>query len=255
MTTINVSVNVDEAVKRLGFVRKQIPFITSLSLNRTGQKVKAKEEHEIRDVFDRPTPFIQNSIFLKPSNKTNLTATVGIKDFASKSVPATKILEAEIKGGSRRLKRYEIALRRVGALPNGYYTVPGKAAPMDKYGNVVKRKFNEILAYLQAFPEAGYKANSTAATKEKLRKGSKKKIGVSYFVGRPAGGRLPLGIWKRNHVGLFNGPSKQLEPIFIFVQHTQYKPIYDFKFVAENTVKKEFNGEFERTYREVLGDR
>lgn len=251
MTTINVSVNVDEAVKRLGFVRKQIPFITSLSLNRTGQKVKAKEEHEIRDVFDRPTPFIQNSIFLKPSNKTNLTATVGIKDFASKSVPATKILEAEIKGGSRRLKRYEIALRRVGALPNGYYTVPGAAAQIDQYGNIARKHITQILAYFKAFPEAGYKANSTERSRARLKRGTKKKLGVSYFVGRPGDGKSPLGIWMRIHSSF----GSAIKPVLIFIKSAQYQSVFDFKFVAENTVKKEFSGEFERTYREVLGDK
>ena len=251
MTTINVSVNVDEAVKRLGFVRKQIPFITSLSLNRTGQKVKAKEEHEIRDVFDRPTPFIQNSIFLKPSNKTNLTALVGIKDFASKSVPATKILEAEIKGGSRRLKRYEIALRRVGALPNGYYTVPGAAAQIDQYGNIARKHITQILAYFKAFPEAGYKANSTERSRARLKRGTKKKLGVSYFVGRPGDGKSPLGIWMRIHSSF----GSAIKPVLIFIKSAQYQSVFDFKFVAENTVKKEFNGEFERTYREVLGDK
>ena len=251
MTTINVSVNVDEAVKRLGFVRKQIPFITSLSLNRTGQKVKAKEEHEIRDVFDRPTPFIQNSIFLKPSNKTNLTATVGIKDFASKSVPATKILEAEIKGGSRRLKRYEIALRRVGALPNGYYTVPGAAAQIDQYGNIARKHITQILAYFKAFPEAGYKANSTERSRARLKRGTKKKLGVSYFVGSPGDGKSPLGIWMRIHSSF----GSAIKPVLIFIKSAQYQSVFDFKFVAENTVKKEFNGEFERAYREVLGDK
>ena len=251
MTTINVSVNVDEAVKRLGFVRKQIPFITSLSLNRTGQKVKAKEEHEIRDVFDRPTPFIQNSIFLKPSNKTNLTALVGIKDFASKSVPATKILEAEIKGGSRRLKRYEIALRRVGALPNGYYTVPGAAAQIDQYGNIARKHITQILAYFKAFPEAGYKANSTERSRARLKRGTKKKLGVSYFVGSPGDGKSPLGIWMRIHSSF----GSAIKPVLIFIKSAQYQSVFDFKFVAENTVKKEFNGEFERAYREVLGDR
>ena len=251
MTTINVSVNVDEAVKRLGFVRKQIPFITSLSLNRTGQKVKAKEEHEIRDVFDRPTPFIQNSIFLKPSNKTNLTALVGIKDFASKSVPATKILEAEIKGGSRRLKRYEIALRRVGALPNGYYTVPGAAAQIDQYGNIARKHITQILAYFKAFPEAGYKANSTERSRARLKRGTKKKLGVSYFVGRPGDGKSPLGIWMRIHSSF----GSAIKPVLIFIKSAQYQSVFDFKFVAENTVKKEFNGEFERAYREVFGDK
>ena len=251
MTTINVSVNVDEAVKRLGFVRKQIPFIASLSLNRTGQKAKAKEEHEIRDVFDRPTPFIQNSIFLKPSNKTNLTALIGIKDFASKSVPATKILEAEIKGGSRRLKRYEIALRRVGALPNGYYTVPGAAAQIDQYGNIARKHITQILAYFKAFPEAGYKANSTERSRARLKRGTKKKLGVSYFVGSPGDGKSPLGIWMRIHSSF----GSAIKPVLIFIKSAQYQSVFDFKFVAENTVKKEFNGEFERAYREVLGDK
>ena len=251
MTTINVSVSVDEAVKRLGFVRKQIPFITSLSLNRTGQKVRAKEEHEIRDVFDRATPYIQRSIFLKPSNKSNLTATVGIKDFASKSVPATKILEAEIKGGARRLKRYEIALRRVGALPNGYYTVPGAAAQIDQYGNIARKHITQILAYFKAFPEAGYKANSTDRSRARLKRGTKKKLGVSYFVGRPGDGKSPLGIWMRIHSSF----GSAIKPVLIFIKSAQYQSVFDFKFVAENTVKREFNGEFERAYREVLGDK
>ena len=253
MAEINVSVNVGDAIKRLGDIGRQIPFVASLAINRTGQKVKAKEEHEIRDVFDRPTPYIQRSIFLKPSNKSNLTATVGIKDQAGKGIPATKVLDAEIAGGPRKLKRFEVALRRVGALPNGYFIVPGAAAQIDQYGNIARKQITQILAFFKAFPEAGYKANSTDKTRAKLKRGSKKRIGVSYFVGRPNNGKSPLGIWQVQHQGLFTGPGRPLRPVFIFVPHVIYQPIFDFKFVAESTVKKEFDGEFERAYREVIG--
>jgi len=246
MTTINISANVDEAIKKLGAMSSQIPFVTSLAINRTGQKVVAKEEHEIRDVFDKPTPYIQKSVFLRPSNKTNLTAIIGLKDFASKGNPASKILSAEIAGGSRRLKRYEVALRRVGALPNGYYTVPGAAAKIDQYGNIVRSQITQMLSYFQAFPEAGYKANTTQDKKDRLAKGSKKKMGVSYFVGRV--GRSPLGIWMRIHSAF----GSAVKPMLMFVPSAQYQPILDFKFVAENTVNKEFAEEFERAFNEVF---
>ena len=42
MAEINVSVNVDDAIKRLGDIGRKIPFVASLAINRSGQKVKAK---------------------------------------------------------------------------------------------------------------------------------------------------------------------------------------------------------------------
>lgn len=254
MAEINVSVDVDAAIKRLGDIGRQVPFVASLAINRVGQKVKAKEEHEIRDVFDKPTPYIQRSIFLKPSNKSNLTATVGIKDQAGKGIPATKSLAAEISGGSRRLKRFEVSLRRVGALPNGYFIVPGAAAQIDQYGNISRKQITQILAFFKAFQEAGYRANSTEKTRAKLKRGSKKIAGVSYFAGRLGNGRSPLGVWAKGHAGLFMGPVQNKPRLaFLFVPHVIYQPIFDFKFVAENTIKKEFDGEFERAYRDVIG--
>ena len=53
-----------------------------------------------------------------------------------KGIEPEKILQAEIFGGSRRPKRSEVALRRVGILPDGYFLVPGQACPLDQYGNV-----------------------------------------------------------------------------------------------------------------------
>lgn len=250
MINLNCKVDVKDALRQLADIKdKQVPFATSLAINRTAQKVKVKQESEIRDVFDRPTPYIQKSIFVKPSNKVDLTAKVGIKDNAfGNGVPAVKPLLAEIRGGERRLKKYEVALRAIGALPDGYFTVPGESADIDSYGNVRGGQIRQILSYFKANREAGYTSNSTDKTREKLKKGTKKRAGISYFVGAPGDGKSPLGIWRRNHSGTFTGPSKRLEPILIFVNSTNYEPIYDFKFVAETTVQKEFREEFKKAW-------
>lgn len=248
MATINVSANVDEASKHLKSIRRQIPFAASLAINNTAKKVKAKEEHEIRDVFDRPTPYIQNSVFIKPSNKRNLTATVGIKDIAIKGTPTTKILRAEIAGGERRLKKYEVLLRRTGNLPEGYFTVPGAAAKIDQYGNIARSQITQIISYFKSFPEAGYKANSTEQSRARLAKGSKKKYGIEYFIGK-VGQKQTLGIWQR----VISGLGTRVRPVLIFVQSARYEPVLDFEFVALNTVKREFNNEFRIAIQRAIG--
>lgn len=251
MINMSVNINVSDAIKQLADVKdRQLPFATSLAINRTAQKVKAAEQHEIRDVFDNPTQFIQNSIFIKPSNKFNLTAKVGIKDNGfGKGIPAIKPLEAEIVGGERRLKRYEVALRSIGVLPEGYLTVPGEGAEIDIYGNMKAGQIRQILSYFKANRDVGSTSNSTDATRAKLARGTKKKAGVSYFVGKP--GDAPLGIWRRTELGLFTGPSKPLMPILIFVQSARYEAIYDFDFVARQTIDREFDGEFVRAWNEA----
>lgn len=252
MINISTKVDVRNIIKQLADVKdKQLPFATSLAINRTAQKVKAKEEHEIKDVFDRPTPYIQNSVFIKPSNKQTLTAEVKLKDVTVKGNPANKILDAEIGGGQRRLKRYEKALQAVGALPPGYYTVPGEAAKMDQYGNVSQGQIKQILSFFQSNRDVGYTSNSTDKTREKLRKGSNKRYGISYFVGAPGDGKSPLGIWMRIHSNF----GTAIKPILIFVRHTQYEPIFDFEFVAKTTIDKEFDGEFIKAWDEAMRTR
>lgn len=253
---ISVKVDIRGALKQLADIKdRQLPFATSLAINRTAQKVREREQHEIRDVFDRPTPFIQNSIFIKPSNKVNLTAKVGIKDNGfGKGIPAIKPLEAEIVGGERRLKRYEVALRSIGVLPDGYVTVPGDGAEIDAFGNMKAGQIRQLLSYFRANRDVGSTSNSTDATRAKLARGTKKRAGISYFVGKP--GDAPLGIWRRTTPGaLFTGPSKPLMPILIFVQSARYEAIYDFDFVARQTIEREFDGQFIRAWAEAESTR
>ena len=235
----SVKAQFNDVIKQLKDVQtKHIPFATSLAINRTAQKVKVAEQKEIRDVFDRPTKFTENSVFIKPSTKSNLEAKVWLKDQAVKGTPAAKYLAPQIVGGERRLKGYEVLLRSVGVLPDGYFTVPGAAAQMDGYGNIKRSQIVQIINYFRANRETFQ--NSTDKTRERLKKSTKTRYGIEYFVGSPNDGKLPLGIWQK----VFSNFGTAIRPIMIFVQSSRYDAIYDFKFVAEKVVADNINKEF-----------
>jgi hypothetical protein len=227
--------------------KKQVQFATRVALTRVAKKAEAAEVREMRDIFDRPTPFTMSGLFVRPATSSNLTAEVKLKDFAGKSSsPAATYLAAQIKGGMRGEKRFERALRSIGALPPGYRVVPGDGAELDAYGNMNRGQIVQILAYFRAFPEAGYKANMTDKKRASLQRGSKTKQGVSYFVGRP-GDRLPWGIYQRVHFAR----GTAIRPVMIFVRSVTYQAVFDFEFVATSTVEKEFGAEFTRALAEA----
>lgn len=228
--------------------QKQVAFATRVALTRTAAKVKLAEEKEMRDVFRNPTPYTMASLYVRPATSANLTAEVKLKDFAGKATPASKFLSAQIAGGQRGQKRFERALQSVGAMPPGYRIVPGAGAKLDSYGNMNRGQIVQILAFFRAFPEAGYKANMTAQGRAKLARGTRARQGFAYFAGRP-GNRLPLGIYQR--FGFAAGSA--IKPVMIFVRSAIYQPIFDFEYVAEQTVQAEFTGEFVRALAEARG--
>lgn len=226
---------------------KQVRFAAAVALTKTAKAVEVAEKREMRDVFDRPTPNTMNSTYVKPATPQTLAAEIGIKNFAGKGIAADKYLAAQIKGGSRRMKRFEKALQSVGALPDGYRAVPGAAAKMDAFGNMQGGQIVQILSFFKAFPEMGYKANMSDKRRMQLAKGSKKSVGFAYFVGRP-GDRLPLGIYQR--FNLSHGSA--IKPVIIFVPHATYQAVFDFKFVAAGVVDREWARQFDSALTEAM---
>ncbi len=248
MLTVDVSRTVAELGKGLGDLsRRHIPFAAAAALTATAKAAQAKEVHEMRDVFDRPTPWTLGATFIKPATKTNLEASVYLKDFAGKGIPATKFLAAQITGGDRRIKRFERALRQAGHLPDDYRVVPGSGAQLDAYGNIKPSQIVQILSYFRAFPEAGYRANMTDRRRKRLARGTKRQQGFAYFIGRP-GDRLPLGVWQR--FGFSRGSA--IKPVLIFVRHTRYEAVFDFAYVATTTAQREFPTQFASALAEAL---
>ena len=221
-----------------GWEKIQLPFATSLALNRVGQTAKTALRGVMQEVFDRPTPYSLNSVMMIPSTKTNLVCEVKLKDLASKGVPPSVYLQPQVAGGNRQAKSSEVLLRRSGFLPDGMFYVPGSGAKLDQYGNMSSGQIVQILSALKSFPETGYLANRSSRQGARANKNA-----TTYFVGKPAGGKLPLGIYQRK-------ANDQLVPLMIFVDSPNYKPRLPFY----STVNAIYTANFQDAFTQALRD-
>jgi len=232
-------------------IERQFPFVMALALTRTAQAVQKAEVAEMRDVFDRPTPYTLKSTYIEPATKQNLRAVVGIRDWASEGTPPANFLIPQIAGGGRRQKRFERALQSVGALPPGFVAVPGKAAKIDRFGNMSRGEIQQILSYFRTNATAGFNFNASAASLQRRSNRLAKKANaqkVQYFVGRPGDGKLPLGIWQR----FTFRQGTAIKPILIFIPWTTYQAIFDFQYVGEITIRKHFGIEYSKAWERAI---
>lgn len=243
MFKIDVRSNIRDVLKGMESIRRdQVPFATALALTRTAQDVKAAEVDEMRKVFDRPTPYALNSLFIKPATKSNLSAAVWVKDDVSKGTPAEKFILPEVEGGERRHKHFELALIRAGLMPSDMYAVPGDRIELDRYGNISGPLIEQILSALGAADTvSGHMSNRTMRSRK--RRGPR----PEYFVGRPGNGKGPLGIWQR--VG------RGARPIIIFVKHPAYRPRFNFWAIAERVTEARFKPNFATAYNQAIASR
>lgn len=100
--------------------RKQLPFAMAMAINETAMVVKEAEAEEIGAVFDRPTRFTQNGLFVARASKSRLTATVGVKRIQA------GYLELQVTGGTRRPKGQALVVP-VNARLNAYGNLPRRA--------------------------------------------------------------------------------------------------------------------------------
>jgi len=121
--TLSVKSDIKEVARYLSRVqKKQVPFATALALTRTAQSVQRSEKEQIPRKLDRPVPFTErNAIGLTAAKKTNLTATVFVKDIQE------KYLQWSIFGGTAR------------AQGKGF-GVPTRNKKLNRYGNIAGRR-------------------------------------------------------------------------------------------------------------------
>lgn len=227
---------------------------------------RTAEQEAIRSVFDRPTPFIQRSVRVLDQVKAQLRGELFIDDeyFGSQVAPS-KVLDAEIGGGARAAKRFEVALRRIGLLRNGEFAVPGTGIPssaMDGYGNIKGSFIRQLLSYLQAgYSQADRKGSVSNMGAKRIRQlarfrrtegGSKNVTGVQYFVsfGKLRGGRdshLHAGIWSRSGIH-----GVDVKPVIMFVRQPQYRERFDFVKIGMAAIEPEFGAAFDARLAKAL---
>lgn len=245
----NIIQNMDDLAK------KQVPYAAAKALTKTAQEIKAEEVKGMQTSLDRPTPYAINSLRVDPASKNKLEATVRFKDKsdAGKGNPAANFMTPQVEGGKRNLKRFEVALQRIGVLPKGMYIAPGEACPLDSYGNIPGSFIVQILSFFRAFGEQGYRANITDKRKASLKRGSKKNRGFEYFVSYGKGTRsgrqhLPAGIYKRT--GFAWGSS--VKPVMMFVKEPSYSKKFSFYEIAEKVANKNLKNNFDSALKEAL---
>jgi hypothetical protein len=238
--------------RKLASLTQQARYAASLTLNTLARyPVQDAVRHEMRDSLDRPTPFTLNSLTVaKRATVADLSAVVDFKQVGGGGRPASSYLRWQVEGGQRRLKGFEVALRSIGVLPGGYFVTPGQGAKMDEYGNISRGQIVAILSYFRAFQEQGkgFKLNATAASRARLARGTRTRLGYRYFAGRP-GGRGQLGIYQDVRIA----PGvRELLPVFIFVQWARYEPRLDIKLAADLAVKREAAPIFQAALAQAL---
>lgn len=238
---MGIDTNTDGFEKTLkGWELTQLPFATAKALTQTGQRVKDAIRATMEVSFDRPTAYTLNSLFLKGATKSNLVAEVNLKNWASKGAPPSVYLAPQVYGGQRQLKNSEKIMQRAGVLPGGMLWVPGSGATMNNYGNMSVGQIVQVLSALKSFPETGYLANRSSRLSARVNKNA-----ANFFVGKPAGGKLPLGVYLRSKGG-------GLKPIMIFVKDAHYNVRLPFSQIATTVYATNFQAVFTQALRDAL---
>lgn len=213
-----------------------------------------------RAVFDRPTPYTApagpgssgGSVRVVFAGRSSADAFVFIRgpgQVPGGAIPHQSYLRAQILGGSRRLKRLEVALQRAGAMPAGAFAIPagaaagrtggGGGARMDAYGNMSRGQVVQLIAYFGGFGPGNKRANSTDRTRAKLARDRKRRgsgpfvavpgsgyvdtarevtRGREYFAVKERRGGLAPGIWERQRLG----QGVAVRPVLFFVRAVRY---------------------------------
>lgn len=225
----------DRVTRELGRVARNMSLNISKALNDAAFATRAAEQGEMRRVFDRPTPFVLNQVFVQKSTAKNLVAQVGHTDRQGASPTRwDRTLSPHIEGGDRRLKGSEQWLRAKGMLPAGWFAVPGSGMPLNAYGNPKPSEYSKLLSWVRAYSGRASRINRGR------RRNTTSRAGAAYF---PVyvGSRIKAGIYKRASNG-------SVVPILFFVPSVSYSQRLPFRAVANRTI----NPEFDRAFRAYL---
>lgn len=208
------------------------PYIASLAINRTARNILNEENKQSSSVFDRPTSSTKRASFMKVATKDRLEAEVRLKDDRGKGgIAPEKYLQAEVYGGERKNKRYEVVLERAGILPSGMQTVPAKGFPLDQYGNLPASYVVAMLSGLKAFQEVGFTANRRGKGRGKYA--DTKFFYVNHTMNNHS--TLPMGIYERVGQGQ--------RGVLMFVRKARYQTRLPYFDIADRVIRATFNVE------------
>ena len=195
---------IDVLLQRIqSLTQQQAPFAIAKGMSKTVREAKVAEDAHILSAFDKPTPFTKRAVAFTQATKTNLKATVLVKDAQA------KYLQAEVFGGPRQFKSFEQQFA-VGGQTR--VVVPGAGAPLNQYGNLTKAKIKQIARDM----------NTAGKAKR-------------FFVGKPKGHALPAGVYTRTN------NNQHITPLLVFATAAVYQKRFKFSEIANETINARYH--------------
>lgn len=250
MLNLSVQDDLKKVIDVVGDIApRHIKRSVAIALTKTAVKAKNAIADEMPKVFDRPTPYTRNAMWIKAATVQNPEATIMVKDQSLAAIgaggprPQINWLSPEIHGGPRNKKGFELKLQAAGLLPNGYYVMPAEnGVRLDAFGNVPGAVYQHILRNLEYGPK-------TPRNMAKAKPGSYAPKAAKYFVLSESRGKLPPGIYERRAFAQGSG----MRAVFVFVKK---QPVYqerlDFYQIIERTVQSEFVYQFEFAFEDAI---
>lgn len=238
------------------FSDRRFAATVATAMTRTAVQVRAAVQAEASSVFDRVTPYTMRQLRYVAATADRPVAAVGFnieaiqdvfgnvvrfQDAGPGATPAGKYLQFQAEGGTRKAKRFEVALQAAGALPKGYVVTPGQGARMDAYGNVSRGQIIQVLSQLRITLVSGFTRDMRFDAKK--QSAAQRKAGGRFFVA-PVGGKLQPGIYQRELIG------NNITPVFIFVKSASYRRRFDFYGVAKRKADAVLDNEVRRAIDE-----
>lgn len=233
-------------------IKRQLNFVLMRTLNQTAADMALfRLPNKMQEVFDNPTTWILRGFRYRKATLEDLTAELYADDYVGPT--PHKVLAAEVFGGPRKHKRFEVALISKGIMPSDQYAVPGRDAQIDTYGNIRGTQLVAILSSLQAFSNMGFVANKNAKGA-----GSRMNLFVINRLGAKElwfGGReshlidianrakgLPMGIYQRDRL--------RVHQLVKFVRQPAYEQRFKFFDYSNELIPKLMQQNFNRFFQE-----
>lgn len=207
-----------EAMRReiAGFSERRMRAVVATALTRTARVTRDGWTRQLTSDIDRPTARTVGAAGFMGARADKLQATVFLKDQMAGTSPA-EYLQPQAVGGSRLLKKFERALVSSGAMPSGYFAVPGHAAVRDGYGNVSRAQLIAVIRALGQDYSPGYQRVISKSTAKRLQ--SQARHGRKYIAVLPkdaARAKVSPGIYERQ-------PDGSRKAVFLYKSQTTYR--------------------------------
>lgn len=241
---------------------RAVPYVEAAALSEMAKRIQAEIKGGpgaggrgvIDEVFDRPTEFTRRGFFMKPATKASPVAEIFVPDSPNERGIGSReyMRPGTEKQMRRKQRRHEALLSKMGVMPPGWVTVPGKRMKLDRHGNLPGSIYKQIVNVLQLKKIETVRARNVYAAS--VRRSARMGVENEFFAVSPGantmakgGGWLPPGVYRRT------GPKgDNLIQYLKFVKKADYKQRLDLDKVASEVIAKEGQAVFDKASSQVL---